>query len=351
MSACSPRRLLRFPTARRQLDADAALTCLAPHLVGRLVEPAAFGALRRLASSLPAVWRWAMLECRLGFADSRVDFMACVADVHDDRSLLNAALQRSRPDSFAGATSLLEAWAAGGALLSAVPIVWLEWDVVNGVPARPLSSVCLDRTFLRPRAEPVDRPLQAQLVHHLLADVMGEAALAARVSAGLATCLRELPDDACLLHAAPLLARGLDRLRLTLGLRPDQMLRWLDAIGWPGDLRAVAAWLEVMSAPWQRVFFQVELDHEMHPHLSVETRLSSAGFMERAKWRQLLEVSANADLVDPVRGDLVLSWPGESTLVTSEEAIAFERAAYLKIVLNAGRASEVKAYLGCFRAL
>jgi hypothetical protein len=298
---------------------------------------------------MPAIWRWAIFECRLNAESPRVDFMACVADVDDDRQALAGALRSLPAHSFGGAVQLLSAWTAGDTPLSAVPIIWLEWDIVDGAPAPPLSSLCLDRSFLRPGLGPPDRRLQAELIHSFLADIAGDRALAAQVDCGLATCLRELPEDACLLHAAPLLARGLPRIRITLGLQPGSMLQWLEAIGWPGDLGEVAAWLKMMVMPWQKVFFQVELDHRLHPHLSVETRISSEGFPEREHWRAFLDRCVDAELVDRTRAGAALRWPGESVLMTRDITMTLKRSAYLKLVLTGGRASEVKAYVGCSR--
>jgi len=299
---------------------------------------------------MPAIWRWAFFECRLHAHDARVDFMACVADLDDDRQSVAGVLHSLSGHRFSGAVPLLSAWAARDTPLSAVPIVWLEWDILDGAPARPLSSVCLDRTFLRPGLDAPKRHVQGGLVHTLLADIMGERALAAEVARGLSTCLRELPEDSCILHAAPLLARGLPRIRITLGLRPGGMLQWLEAVGWPGDREEVAAWLRMMTAPWQRVFFQVELDHRIHPHLSVETRLSSERFPEREHWQAFLGRCVGAELVDQARAEAALRWPGESVLVVDDSAMTLRRSAYLKLVLSGGRASEVKAYLGCCRA-
>ncbi len=339
----------RFPTSGSPIAAADALSLLPPAVVEPLVGQAQLQAAMTLASTLPPIWRTCMLEVRLGGVSRQVDFMACVADVDRDRDAVAEALPQLPPAHLGSAQALLRAWAIRNApAASAVPIVWLEWDMPYAKPALPLFSACLDVSLLDAGQAAPSRAVQAGIADWLLALVC-DASTATRLGRGLATCLGALPPDARLLHVAPLHARGLDRLRFTLGLLPAELLTWLRVIEWPGDLTAVSAWVARLAPPWHRVFFQVEMDDRVHAHLSIETRVIATAAQAGDPWSVVLETFEHAGLVDPSLAIAVASWPGSSELVWGGATAKLARSCYLKLVLNGGVASEVKAYLGMAR--
>jgi hypothetical protein len=206
----------------------------------------------------------------------------------------------------------------------------------------------LDVSLLDPKQSPPDRAVQAGIADWLLA--LGcDVSSADGIRQSFTNCLRTLPADARLLHLALLNPRGLDRLRFTLGLRPAELLQWLKIIEWPGDLPAVSRWLAQIAAPWQRVFFQVEMDQKVRAHLSIETQAITTASLAGDPWSVALAAFQNAGLVSRALAGAVAAWPGADQVMWQGVAAKLKRSCYLKLVLNDGVASEVKAYLGMSR--
>jgi hypothetical protein len=340
----------RFPTSGPPLCLAQVLRAVPADLVETLVTHQQLRAAVALAETLPPIWRWCMLETRLTSASRQVDFMACFADVDNDRERVAAALPELSAAALGSAFPLVQAWAYGEHPMSRdIPIVWLEWDMPDAVPAAPLVSGCLDVTLLDQRVQQPSLASQLAMVEWVVAQ-FPEFQVHSEIRRRFASCLGVLPSGARLLHVAPLQARGLARLRFTLGLLPAELIRWLHAIEWPGDLQAVYWWIAHLAPPWQRVFFQVEMDDRVHPHLSIETRTLSVASDSSDTWYEVLHILERSGLVQPERAQAVLRWPGTSAVLLQDTQARLRRSCYLKLVLNSGVPQEAKAYLGLSKA-
>jgi hypothetical protein len=309
---------------------------------GALLPVAAFPPIVSLADDLPPMWHWAMLESRLRKGEPRVDFMACVARLRG----IPGSVPSLRPPSMAAAHHVLDAWGDAGNLVAKAPLIWLEWDVVDGVVNATLVSVCVDPGFLHEDETPVDRVLQRTLAKASIDLLVEDRELARRFVAGIDACVESLPDGVGLLHVAPLHTRGLPTCRLTLGMRPPQLLAWLERMRWPGDFATVVDWLPSVVPPWQRVFVQVETDGRLGPYLGLETRPTSPGFPERKHRAALLARLVERGLADEDKARALLGWPGAITEPASNSIL--ERTMYAKLVIAAG-GIEAKAYTGFHR--
>jgi hypothetical protein len=328
-----------FPTAVAPLDVGALVPGIFP-ILGTLGAELELAAVERLCKQLPPVFRWAMLELRLRVGND-VDFMACVADTGSDRR--NVAIHAAHPD-LRVARRLLDAWGAARAWSSRVPIVWVEWDLSPTGPKSTLVSACVDPSFFDRNAESPSRAEQLAVMDAVLDVTLGDAALRARSLRGIARCVSALPGGVSITHLAPLAPRGGDACRVTVGLRPTDLLCWLEAIGWPGDRSAVEEWVSVIVPLWRRVFVQVEVADVVRPYLGVESRLIQSAADVAGSARPFLDKLAGSDLVCAKRLDAVLEWPGNACVLRGEATLA--RTLYFKLAPFNGEPLEAKAYLG-----
>jgi len=277
-----------------------------------------------------------MFEVGLGADEQRCDFMTCLANVREDAERARGHV--GHPQLQVG-RSLLEPWCANAALRAALPLLWFEWDMKPSGPETALASVCLDASFLSDAAAPT-RSQQVDCVRQVLGWTVEPAALGASISREVERCLRELPEHTSLLHLASLQGRGVNAVRVTLGLKPFELVSWLKAIGWTGNLGLLAVWCRIATLPWQRVFVQVEVGERLHSYLGVETRLVHDPMADPIE-SGLVEYA----FADRARVTALRNWAGHERLRTAPE-LSIERSFYVKVAPFDERPLCAKAYLG-----
>jgi hypothetical protein len=235
--------------------------------------------------------------------------------------------------AWVGGSPLLDA-ARGGGAWGAVPLVWFEWDDVDGSVRPPLEFVCVTDSIL---AGPVERgvELDARWFDEVVAWCGGDG-----VTVGEAgRVVRTLGREGALMHVATLAPRGLDAVRLGFQARADAVPGWLRRIGWPGDLDAVTALLARPGLAAQRVGVQLDLAPRLSGYLGLELPELRRGDGDREAAALLWAAAASVTPVDEARGALFRGWSGW------EDDGGALRHTHLKLATVDG-AWVAKAYLG-----
>jgi len=318
----------------------AALAASWPHIEG-WVPNARRDEILALSCRLPALWRWGVLELRLAEDDDRVDLMACACDVEHDRSDMREHLDL---EVLGTGARMLNAW-SGKPSWRKIPVVWLEWDLPLVGRRSTLSFACVDSSLLHRGAPVPSRAEQLLLVDEVLRVAVTGRSEQARLLRGIARCVTCLPPAARLVHIGPLAPRDEDGCRLVINIGASELLVWLRAIRWPGDLAAVERWSRAISSAEQRFLIHCDVTDAPRPYLALETGMSRARTDHEAKFvRDLDELG----LAKPDRIQRALNWPGRDPESTSntESASVINRSTYFKLgFLRDGRL-EAKAYLG-----
>jgi hypothetical protein len=319
--------------------------CIAP-----LASPMRLAPIASLARRLPAIWRWAMLECRLAVGDDRVDFMACVADVERDRERVQRALARHVAE-LGSAQRLLAAWSvAERHAFKDIPIIWIEWDMGLCGPTSILTSICVDPAFLRLDISPPRSSAQCHVAAVGLELMVEDDETRRLFSDRIRHCMAKASRGMRLLHVAPLLGRGIDRCRLTVRTGPSQLVNWLTAIGWRGNIDSLRAWVPIVAPPWQPISVQIEVGDTVGAYLGVETRVTAAPWWERLEGETLLQRLSTDVELDASKVRAALGWLGPHwTSDNGRPPQRLDRSLYFKLTLDAAGKMEPKAYLGFCR--
>jgi hypothetical protein len=335
---------------------------LAGHLSPALVSPAALELLRGAAPFLPPVPRMG-IECRLGAAGGPVDVSQHLRAREGGAAHLRA-LARDRADAAAPAAReawarigrFAQAWGAPGPLADGrVDEAWLEYDLETACGADTVPSVF---TGFGAAAAEGGRGFAPVLA--LLAPDAGEAAAALRRALDEA---RRLGGRAHAVVGA-MLARG-DEVRCVVrGLSPAAAAAWLGRIGWPGPADEAAALLERFGPHASEAGVAMGFAPGPLPRLGIEL-LTGAERGKPDRLAGLLAALVQAGTCTPAAAGALLEWRGDVTPVTSrapwpQALVAASLLApadrwgvlsrfvnHVKLGVQAGRAVQAKAYLGC----
>jgi hypothetical protein len=331
------------------------LDAIAGHLGSRLVAPAALADLRSIADGLPAALsRCLYLERWLRGDASAVDL---IVRVHEGARPVLAGecppLQISDPLREHPSWRRIEAFARDWGrppLDRGVDGVWLEFDRV--LDARRTPRVFVD--FARAAYTQASPDARLELLRRVAASFETDCADAQ--ARQLRLCLERLPAQAHLLYVGlPLDGRN-DLLRVcVLGLGPEDLVRYLVAVGWPGDSRDLVG--RVLK-PFERtgegsprkvgvLHFDVE-GARVGPRIGIEYP-----FPQPARPEGIADDSLLVQLVD--RGECapevledLRRWPGVSVEMMPHEiwhCRVSRRISHVKLVYAPAAPIEAKAYV------
>jgi hypothetical protein len=328
------------------------LQALEPRLPRELVSASALREAQAFVAPLPACWDWLMLETRLGPDGGPVDLLACVTEAGVGRGHVRTALAMPDEDAQAcltGALPTLRAWAEGMPPMDTCGVLFLEWDAPlrRGV-SRPLIFPSFDRTFWRAGETGMAQRTNFELLPWALSPD-ARAPVTTPGCEAVQDLVRALPEGAQVLSVVNTSPRGQAAARAFVRMRPQQVVPWLRAVGWPGDIGQAAHWVRLLYRPWDHAFVQMELleatGFAPGAYLGLEPAQTSHAYIERAERMGWFDAAIRAGISSQVRAQAVLDWPRTWTAQIGDEPVQVCTSYHVKLVLREGRES-AKAYLG-----
>ncbi|HEV7518581.1 MAG TPA: hypothetical protein VGR07_19985 [Thermoanaerobaculia bacterium] len=315
---------------------DRWLAVVEPHLPVALLDCPARKRLNGATHHLPAD-SLGVIEVRLAPDEPEVDLSIGLNQPYQARQMAGQ-LSPCHADEF------LSRWAEGK--WEQLPTLWLEFDLNRGAANRPPPLLCAQ---LSPKTDPL------WLADSLLPALHGQPLTAAQRELVL-SCTREVPPSARLLYAFSLLSRPGNAVRLEiLGLGPAEARDYLARVA-PHVLPTwaeIAPLLEGTENP--HLSFDIGATGEVLPRIGLEGAFPRQP-MREPRWAELLGRWVEIGLCSPEKRDAVLGWPGQDSFWTAPdrwpvEAVGVGGAcvrflSHLKVVGEAGRPPQVKAYLG-----
>jgi len=265
-------------------------------------------------------------------------------------------------DGYAGGSSgwqalqrLLAAWADPQTNLGMYcPTIWFEYDDIGARECRacPSVSICITRSY---RADESHSPFEKrdlELCREALA-VLG-ADLTAAQGTALPTAFDELPPGARMIYVSYMLGRSTPAIKLYGVLRRDQLLGYLQRIGWAGDQAQITHALGLLYPPellGEELYFDLNLDDFRDPArctlgLAVAQQHLFRGADPDPTRSKILELWTKAGLCTAEKVRRARTWPGSAASVA---IVPFEREYRfldVKLVWRAGSGFVAKSYLG-----
>lgn len=334
------------------------LTYIKPYLPGHLVFPPTFAHLQALAALLPKAMSAHYFETRLAADAPQVDFSTCIAAAQGGRAILTGLkgaiglpstllenpLWRRTHDFF-------NYWAdPASPLYEQAPLVWLEFDQVDGlIPDIPLPcvNVCVDPEYLKQHGS--NRPHKQcyqTFIETTLELLLGQP-LPAQICQNLISCFNLLPVGGKIIYVSAMLPRQPATLKLNGFIPKDQLLNYLNQIGWPGSVVEIRKIVAAYCASLENL--RVDLTVGDHISSRIGLEFFSKGSTQPEVERQLLlNKFVENGLCSPEKREALLSWSGYSSEVFRNQAwtTKLNRTWYTKLVYQADQPLEAKGYLG-----
>jgi hypothetical protein len=232
-------------------------------------------------------------------------------------------------------------WSETEGPFSAIPCVWLEFDLDRPAAGFPIPSVC---TRL-PRNTDLEWVI-ASLLPALHGRRLSEAQRRL-----LRRCHAEIPAEGGLLYVFSLLSRPGNPLRMELfGLDPAGALAYLRRVA--PNIAPPLAEIAPLFEGIERPHLSFDLGSEILPRVGFE---GSFARQREPRWAELFGRLEAGGLCTRTQRNAILAWPGYDTFWTAAADWPLEQAgmrgfcvrslSHVKVVAQPSRAPEAKAYL------
>jgi hypothetical protein len=213
---------------------------------------------------------------------------------------------------------------------------WLEFDMIaEKVPDFPVPSV-----FLRVNSHDYRDWFMDGL------EIIMDQVIPSPVKQQLQKLFTLLPENARVSQIGSLQARNQESLRLYVRMADHrQMFGLLDQLGYPGDLKPLAAFIDSLAGSAGYLKLQFNMGPEILPKIAIELLNPP----EKAGWKPLIENLITHRLCTGAYHEFLLNWP-DSILVQEPKArnylLLYKYISHLKIIYEPGVPLSAKAYLG-----
>jgi hypothetical protein len=202
----------------------------------------------------------------------------------------------------------------------------------------------ITEVFLEHDLDPVPRPVATPSIFFSLPEAGGEAVaeaalatllpapLASGLASNLAGCFTACPAGASVSYLGAMLGRTTEGVRVNVKrLRLDDLVPFLEAVGWSGPLAAVEHWAAWAYDRVDRITVCLDVGSVVYPHLGLECALGIQPAGE-PRWRELLEELSAGGLCTAENATALL---GVSGVLRPPEAHAEWPAAWIVATLLA----------------
>jgi hypothetical protein len=242
------------------------------------------------------------LECRLVDAAPTIELQQCVRRTAGEPGLLRDFLLATRSEARAddGPWARLHRFCAS----------WAD-------PSTSLHEG-ITEVFLEHDLDPAPQPTVTPSVFFSVAETGGQAVaeealgilLAAPLAGNLARCFDACPSSASVSYLGAMLGRPTEAVRVNVKrLRLEELVPFLQAVGWTGPLGAVEQWA---GWAWDRVdgvTVCLDVGSVVYPHVGLECALRMQPAVE-PRWRELLEELTAEGLCSTANAAALLGVPG-----------------------------------------
>jgi hypothetical protein len=321
------------------------LKVITPHLHPDLVSPDVISHIQDLEPILSSLTE-NLFECRLGTDLTQVDFSFYLPPLTKPlpESFLTSPIWRSFQDFY-------QEWVNPTSNLhQKVQAVGMEFDLDKSLSSVPIPCIFLELNRETTYSFP-----------ELISEALGllNYPLSPLIESNLRLCADCLPEGAKLAHFAVMLSRpGLGVRVNAIKIPPDQLLDYLQKIGWNYPTEPLADLISKLSASFDYLVLAFDVCEKIYPRIGLECYLEKQPSYE-PRWQLILDNLIKFGLCTPAKRDALLTWSGidkkkyqqqgnlswESVFSKSMYSVYWRTINHLKFVYQPGCPLEAKGYL------
>ena len=258
--------------------------------------------------------------------------------------------------------SFCSAWLDSASPLHEIVELWLECDLIGGNASLPAPSVFLG---LDQKASPA---MQTFAVAEAALDLLAPERFPAGLRRNLHRCFEACGDRAIVSHLGVMLARDVEMLRVNIKHLPaDEILAWLECVGWPGSREEAVALLAGLCGFVDAVTVCLDVGREISPRIGFECFLQWQPGRE-TRWAAFMASLVARGVCTEEKADALMSWPGYTdpsstsapwpaalvaqSLVAGPErfTVLNRELMHVKVTWQPQQPPEAKAYFGFFQS-
>ncbi len=350
------------------------LKLLRPRISHQLISAQHWQNIETVAQALPnTITTFFGFESRLGNPKAHADFLICAAtEEMGKRILAQDSSSLSLPPSIQAhpvwnqIRQFAEQWNSKSSLLAdLVHNMWLEFDVDDSLASG--DRIPVPSCFFGPK--PIYARSESQWTISQALKLIQDRDIPLTIAAKLSTCFELLPQDAYVFQIGVMLARQSDLVRVCIrDIAPQNILVYLTAIGWSGDIYSLRETLDSLSKYVDRIDLDIDIGETVLPKIGLECYLGKQPEFE-PRWQLLLNYLVASGLCLTEKKDSLLTYPGfirqqhnpelwpqnlsavSSLLGVGYEYIFFQGLHHIKLTYQDSAPIEAKAYLYASKSL
>lgn len=329
------------------------LRVVTPHLHPELVSPEALSCIQSLAKILPPLSD-AILECRLGEGQSRVDFQVTLP-----RHIPNLPEHLLTSPVWQAVRDYYQEWSEPNSFLyQSVNYLTLEFDLDEQRSQMPIPCIglALNREVGR-------EDLSLMKIVERLSLIRFKHLASSDLESNLQRCFNCLPDGARIAGLGLMLSRPTKVVKVVVKeMPPEQFSDYLVHIGWTQPTDCLSTLVSTLSEFVGSLALSFDIGDTIFSRIGLECFWEKQPFDE-PRWQLFLDHLVERGLCTPAKQNALLAWPGFSQKADcpewwppnltwgdrffgSQAVSVFSRTIYeVKIVYEPGKPLEAKAYL------
>lgn len=346
---------------------------IAPYLRPELVSPQQLHQIQAIASQWPGSLTHVFgLECRLGAAERRVDFIFCI-DREEGATLAGSYPGILPPEVFGNDPTwrrirdFCTDWSAvGSGIRPHVKDIWLEYDLVSAERINLIPSILIgidpDRSGPSGTLDPYD-----WLFSLALPKLVG-GPLPTAVQGSFLDCVRNLPENAYLSYVGAFLAREVPIIRICIsGIKTTRLLAYLKAIQYPAQTAGLERLADRLAAHVAKPVLNIDVGAGIGPRVGLELKMERQYFIRYKKsieW--LLQTIVAEGWCTSQKREAFLAYPGlmqpqagsrewpealvspPDPLMVKSTSVIQRDLSHIKLVYEPEDRIEAKLYLGAY---
>lgn len=350
------------------------LRLIRPRISPQLISNRHWQNIETVAQSLPSsITTFFGFESHLASPEAHADFLICAAAGEmGKRILAGDSSISSLPPKFQShpvwsqIRNFAKQWNQDNSLLSdLVHNMWLEFDVDDSLASG--DTIPVPSCFFGPK--PIYARSKSQWTMSQALKLIQDRDIPLTVAAKLKSCFELLPQDAYVFQIGVMLARKSDLVRVCIrDIAPQNILVYLTALGWSGDIHNLREVLDPLSKYAERIDLDIDVGKTILPKIGLECYLSKQPDFE-PKWQLLLDYLVSTGFCLPQKRDSLLAYPGfireeqnsevwpnnlsavSNLLGMGYEYIFFHGLHHIKLTYQNSAPLEAKAYLYVSKSL
>ena len=320
-----------------------------PYVSRLLVSPQNLSDILAIAGRFPGgLTDFLGFECHLNGEGSRADWALAISGKGKARYELvdflnNGHLPKSymKTSEWKHIRAFAQTWADPcSSLNDNVLGAWLEFDMPESSPLIPVPSVFFNPTNINGKTA-VD-PSQYEWFTKEALPLLSGHPLPKGIERRVYQCIQKMPTDASLFIVGVMLSRAISDVRMSVQFHnPNQIIPYLQAIGWSDDTGVFASIIEELETKKvNRLVLDYDVGKNIGHKIAIECSFYPNHYQRETHWKDFLDYLVEKNLVTPEKRDALLEFPGDEQNNTLVRYIT-----HVKIVYEPNRPLKVKAYL------